>query len=157
MSGTRDTEMAVGCWQPQFRSPILDNIIHFIFLISLNEFQSLQSLRRRAHVPDGSVGRTPQDLGGALPFSGNTRMHQEDQGYVLVGYLIKKIPMFLKKKTDFILVCRYNWQSYNYEKYNLPQNQLPPGQLVLYPIQVQFVSQSLMENYLKNSFCHMPP
>merc|ERR1719397_2358611 len=84
MSGTRDTEMAVGCWQPQFRSPILDNIIHFIFLISLNEFQSLQSLRRRAHVPDGSVGRTPQDLGGALPFSGNTRMHQEDQGYVLV-------------------------------------------------------------------------
>merc|ERR1719342_974137 len=93
MSGTRDTEIAVGCWQPQFN----------------------------AYAPYGDVHMFRMSLWAE-------HLRTWEEGFRFPGTL-----NCTKRVKE---LCWANWRSYNYDKYDLPVDEEPLGQLLTYPIEV---------------------
>ena len=136
MSGTRDTEMAVGC-QSHTRLAS-ESFVLFLFLLQVGCWQPQFS----SYNPYGEV---------------RAHIHCNFSFCVLLLFAVHQVHMFrmglwaehLKTWEEVFRfpstlectqrvkeMCKYNWESYNFEVYGMDQMEAPPGHLLLYPVQV---------------------
>ena len=154
MSGTRDTEMAVGCqshtrlasesfvlfpfllqvgcWQPQFSSynPYGEVRAHIHFNFSF----TVVLLFAVFQVHMFRMGLWAEHLKTweeSFRFPGTLECTQVPRPSM--SEILKLTLLCIQRVKE---MCDFNWKSYNFDVYGLDQMEPPPGHLLLYPVQV---------------------